>query len=370
MPITGDALQHMASREKFQMFAENLEVVMETHSLSESARARIEAIKLNAAAELLNGLAAFWSSIGLSIRALREHDASELIPLFEVYAERQFDSESRELLDVVPDGDAYTKDTILLPVNIALGICPKHFVIPRDALQTEWTGLFRTIRADMKQASANKSGGMFQGPCGDWENYLDHSFKRQWLKSGIIPGSDPGLNGLRLMFCLKYLWHLRFYANHQRFIARVCTHLSERSHIWRAEAYSRMAQRLSTKSNSSKPVLLPPPGDTQPVDSTRGGNVIAVDAPKKRGPRPDYETALRVAEIVAKVAPDRNWRSKLDDLCEALDDEGVPSPKTWRNQDRHCRGWMQYPERESAVKVIEYRLKTAAEKKTSPEILS
>jgi hypothetical protein len=39
---------------------------------------------------------------------------------------------------------------------------------------------------------------------------------------------------------------------------------------------------------------------------------------RKRGPKPDDKTALRVAEIVAREAPDGDWRSKLDAVCEAL----------------------------------------------------
>jgi len=52
--------------------------------------------------------------------------------------------------------------------------------------------------------------------------------------------------------------------------------------------------------------------------------------PRKRGPKPDYETALLVAGIVARVAPDGDWRSRVDDVCDALDDEQVPVPATWR----------------------------------------
>ena len=34
----------------------------------------------------------------MSTKALREHDPAELMPLFELYAEKQFDAETKELL--------------------------------------------------------------------------------------------------------------------------------------------------------------------------------------------------------------------------------------------------------------------------------
>lgn len=92
---------------------------------------------------------------------------------------------------------------------------------------------------------------------------------------------------------------------------------------------------------------------------------------RKRGPKPDHEGAARVAEIVARVAPDGDWRSKLDDICEALDEAQVPFPPRWRKQVQSCYGWAAYDERANAVKAVEYRLKIAKQrKKTTPETLS
>jgi hypothetical protein len=92
---------------------------------------------------------------------------------------------------------------------------------------------------------------------------------------------------------------------------------------------------------------------------------------RKRGPKPDHEAASRVAEIVARVAPDGDWRPKLDDICEALDEAQIPFPPRWRKRDRSCDGWAAYDERANAVKAIEYRLEIATQrKKTTPETLS
>ena len=91
---------------------------------------------------------------------------------------------------------------------------------------------------------------------------------------------------------------------------------------------------------------------------------------RKRGPKPDHEGAERVAEIVARVAPDGDWRGKLDDVCEALDEAKIPFPRTWR-RDKHCRGWADHPEKAMAIKAIEYRLGIAKqESNPTPETLS
>ena len=80
---------------------------------------------------------------------------------------------------------------------------------------------------------------------------------------------------------------------------------------------------------------------------------------RKRGPKPDYDIAIRLAAVVARVAQDGDWRPKLDEICEALDDENVPSPKKWVGEDPSCRRWSTQADHQKAIKVIDYRLKQA-----------
>jgi hypothetical protein len=104
-------------------------------------------------------------------------------------------------------------------------------------------------------------------------------------------------------------------------------------------------------------------GVTEPNldESTRKG--------RKRGPKPDRESPTRVAEIVARVAPRGDWRSKVDDICEALDEAKVPFPTRWRK--RPCNAWADYDDRANAIKAIEYRLGIAKQReKAAPETLS
>lgn len=91
---------------------------------------------------------------------------------------------------------------------------------------------------------------------------------------------------------------------------------------------------------------------------------------RKRGPTPDYATAARVAEIVARVAPDGDWRTKLDDILMALDDaKDIPTPKTWAPKHGY-RNWYAAAAddtaraRHLAIEAIKHHLKLTKEKPT------
>jgi hypothetical protein len=84
---------------------------------------------------------------------------------------------------------------------------------------------------------------------------------------------------------------------------------------------------------------------------------------RTRGPKPNQELALRISEVVAQVASDGDWRSKLDDICDALDENGIPCPKTWRAREEACRNWSSQLNRSLVIKAIDYRLKTGKPEK-------
>jgi hypothetical protein len=90
----------------------------------------------------------------------------------------------------------------------------------------------------------------------------------------------------------------------------------------------------------------------------------------KRGPKTDYATASRVAEIVESVAPGGDWRSNLDDILGALDDAKIPTPKTWRLRYGY-RNWYAAVSADSAargrhlaIEAIKHHLKLAKERPT------
>jgi hypothetical protein len=137
--------------------------VVEEPSLSKQALARIEAARLEAGADLLNGLAAFWGGIGMSSRALREHDPAELMPFFERCAEKRFVAEAKELLACFPDPEAYSLKLILLPMKVAMRICPSTgIILPENIAATEWTDLYRTLKAAAMKSGRKGLGEGFQ----------------------------------------------------------------------------------------------------------------------------------------------------------------------------------------------------------------
>jgi hypothetical protein len=132
-------------------------------SFSEQARARIKAARLEAGADLLGGLAAFWRGIGMSSKALRKHDPAELMTFFERYAEKQFDAEAKELLACFPDPEAYSLQLILLPMKVALRICPSSgIILPENVGATEWTDLYRALKAALNRLPALGCPGRFR----------------------------------------------------------------------------------------------------------------------------------------------------------------------------------------------------------------
>jgi hypothetical protein len=83
---------------------------------------------------------------------------------------------------------------------------------------------------------------------------------------------------------------------------------------------------------------------------------------RKRGPQPQYEKARKVESTAARVAPNGDWRAKWDEVCEALDNEGIATPKRWRAEDREQGKWLRWAdctEKPFAVKAIEYQLESA-----------
>lgn len=81
----------------------------------------------------------------------------------------------------------------------------------------------------------------------------------------------------------------------------------------------------------------------------------------KPGPKPDVQTALKVAAVVERVVEGRPWKSGLDAICAALDDAQVPRPKTWRNRKPPIVDWVDaaVSERDLAIKSIGHHLKNA-----------
>ena len=79
------------------------------------------------------------------------------------------------------------------------------------------------------------------------------------------------------------------------------------------------------------------------------------DEGRKRGPKPfGEEVPQQVALIVDRVAPNGDWRSKLPDVQEALDEDKIPLPRGWKQKGAD---WLDPPDKPTLVKAIKERLK-------------
>ena len=81
----------------------------------------------------------------------------------------------------------------------------------------------------------------------------------------------------------------------------------------------------------------------------------------KPGPKPDYDTAAQVAQIVASISPSGSWRSELEGICDRLDDENIRRPKPWNSKGHVTWGDCLMSERSLVVKAIDHHLKLAKE---------
>jgi hypothetical protein len=90
---------------------------------------------------------------------------------------------------------------------------------------------------------------------------------------------------------------------------------------------------------------------TKPAGDNRG----------KPGPKTGTEEGRLVAQIVARISDGRRWQDMLYEICEALDKEKVPCPKTWRAKS--INSWSEAAEttdqRELGKKAISHRLEIA-----------
>ena len=123
-----------------------------------------------------------------------------------------------------------------------------------------------------------------------------------------------------------------------------------------------------TRSEAAMEVDQPRPDDANqsPIWNRECPGGTREDTPKrsygKRGPQTDMENHLKTAKIVAKFGPDWMTEDNLREVCQELDQQGVPIPKGWPTRsDGRSRSWCRGREnyRNLVVKAIKDRLKAA-----------
>jgi hypothetical protein len=167
---------------------------------------------------------------------------------------------------------------------------------------------------------------------------------------------------------------------------RLRSHLNGRIARWEGEANERTSSLPPAEAkavvrpsaaNTVEIALPEPGGDTAPkavetasAQPKPAASSSATGQGRNRGPKRDYVTAVRVAKVVAHIAPGGDWRASLDDILMALDDAKIPTPKTWGPKQGY-RDWYAAVAadqagrgRHLAIEAIKHHLKLAKEKPT------
>jgi hypothetical protein len=81
----------------------------------------------------------------------------------------------------------------------------------------------------------------------------------------------------------------------------------------------------------------------------------------KPGPKRNRDVARNVLAIIERVAAKNKWKSKLEEICDALDEADIPPPTTWPKRNPPIRTWFDAfsTEPDLAKKAISHRLKNA-----------
>jgi hypothetical protein len=304
------------------------------------------------------------SELKKAISAVAETEAvAAYLPAITSFASALFDAEAGELLAVFEDAEGF--ETALenkVAPRIIEGVLPDRSLnrvrergteeVMRLSVEYEVkTELLFEVGADGTSELAGAYTRGLSAPHGAWENFMPMSVR----------------------------FRVRVPNNNATIRAILSQALQQRTDYWagqfqvRATAGPSYDRALIQTNNAIDRGLggeeaMHPLGNGETnlaIKSNAGGQGL------KRGPQPDFESAARVAEIVARMAPNGDWRARLDDICDALDKDQIPFPTRWRKRDRSCDGWVDYDERANAVKAIEYRLEAAKQrKKTTPGIFS
>lgn len=110
---------------------------------------------------------------------------------------------------------------------------------------------------------------------------------------------------------------------------------------------------------TSQEVTDPP---TVPIsDGSVDAEPGAVSERTRPGPKPNLQRSRQVKAIVWEICEGKGLRKNLDTICEALDEAGVPFPKTWKTRDLPIRSWADAAALEPDLpkKVIEHHLEVA-----------
>jgi len=87
-----------------------------------------------------------------------------------------------------------------------------------------------------------------------------------------------------------------------------------------------LRKRLAHWESKAKPAKVVPEA---PISSVR----------VRPGPKPNVDQARQVFEVVQSVAGEQDWKTNLDEICDAMDTAHIPVPRTWRNRHPCIQDW-------------------------------
>ena len=139
---------------------------------------------------------------------------------------------------------------------------------------------------------------------------------------------------------------------------------------------SENAVPVEAPGKARSPVSEPEPKPRRPIWDRSGGATTSPrqtrsgaleKTQRKRGPKPDMENHLKVAALIRRYEDDWILDENLIEICEALDQQRIPIPKTWpARSDGKSHTWSRafhnYPR--LVIKAIKDRLKAAEPHRT------
>jgi hypothetical protein len=325
---------------------ENKRVAENRPKLPGHALAKLEAHRLRAEDKLSNELDSFWFNVTSKNKELGM-SAFDLSKLFLQYAGAVYDARASEFIHCFKSAPEY--ENFLrhrLSSDILEELLPPRSARPFGA--PEVIGLHEPIGKFTDRIGRDDYSSGFSRPEGIWERLVEDTTVKA-IRLDITFPNDLALTWVfrdvrnRSEFC--EFFEVFFERKWRTFVAR-----------WHAEVANTVVPATPPVEKAAS-ITRTRPADRG--DQSARAEQISRGERARPGPKPKTEIYNRVRKIVDTISG-ADWTNSLDEICEALDEEKVPIPSTWRVRSRSVHNWTDglYEDREKVRKAIEYRLKS------------
>ncbi len=267
----------------------------------------IDAVRVRARAELHRDLAKYFGQTG------RTHqDLLDLAPLFSQYALALLDAMALRQAGLTTKDEDYKR-----ALDEIAGVVLNEIRPPTDETP-----------ATTEELLNNPPPPLPEEPRGVWEDAIHRAWiEARWNLGGQNPAQNMDVHPFQGVLRQPALGNAVIAALGRAIRDRLPEH---KARFLENATEPTVSQKTSTSGHRSKP-----------------------------GPKPDIDTAHRIRETVEAVTNREQLNSKLNEVCEALDEAEIPVPKTWKARKPPIRDWSDASgiEPELAKKAILYRLK-------------